>query len=243
MTMTRALAALAILSTSLAGCLDFTEPDFPEAGAPALLQLSLNIDPAGNGSLNGVLVPGLTFLGFVREVPNDTLLVNGLRVAPSNVRDNGTREYHVSGAVSQARLDTDTPFEVEAVPVEEITSLPPGIRWYTIEKLDSDTIAWTRGTDLVLNVDTALATPSPSPQIRQWFLNIAGATRSFRLSSDGLPPGELRIPTAFIPADANGIIRVTLSFNQSGTYRSAGNDYIGSYTYATSLQWTIKVDP
>lgn len=240
---TRALAVLVFLSTSLGGCLDFVEPDFPGAGAPALLQVTLNLEPAGSGNISGVLVPGLTFGGFVRDVPNDTLLVNGLRVGPINVRDNGTREYQLNGAVAADPIDTDTPFEVVAPPVEEVTGRPPDIRWYTITKLGGDTIAWTRGTDLVVSVDTALVPSSPSPQIRQWFLEIAGATRSFRLSSDGLPPGELRIPTAFVPAAANGIIRMTLSFQQSGNYRSPANDYIGSYTFRTALQWIVEVAP
>ncbi|MGQ0813853.1 MAG: hypothetical protein ACT4O1_05250 [Gemmatimonadota bacterium] len=227
-----------MLAVSCAGCWDFVEPDFPEAGAPAVLQANVFVDPAGVATITGLLAPGLTFAGFQREVVNDTLIVYGFGIAPSAIRPNGSREYRFSGPIANV---FDRPLELVAPEVEDIIGPPPQVRWFSIQKVGPDTVVWQRGTDLVLRVDTVLATSVPQPQIRQWFLDLRGSDRSFRLSSDGLPPDEIRIPAGFVPAAQQGIIIATLTFFQSDLQRSPANDYIGNISFTVALRWIVKV--
>lgn len=231
----------AITAALLCGCYDFIEPDFPGAGAPAVFQATVNMNERGVGNLSGVLVPGLATSGFLRTVPNDSLLVNGKRIAPVNVRANGTREYQAGGFIGDSTITTPPVLDLLSPRVEGIASAPMQVQWYGVRKLDPDTITWVPGTNLVLRIDTALATPEPFPQIRQWFLDINGVTRSYRISSDGLPPGSLVIPPAFVPAPANNRIVVTMLWYQTGQYRSPANDYVTNVTLSVALTWIVRV--
>jgi hypothetical protein len=229
-----------VIAALCAGCWDFVEPDFPEAGAPAVLQSSTFVDERGNISIDALLAPGFTVAGLQREVPNDTLHVYGLSLAPAEIKKNGSRAYTFSG-----NLDSPdplrVPFVLDGPVIEEVTGPPPHVRWFGIRKLDPDTITWPRGTELRLRIDTTLAQATPLPQIRQWFLEIRGKDRSFRVSSDGLPPATLRLPAEWVPADTNGIVTATLSFYQSGTLLSPKRDYIGNISFTVLIRWIIKV--
>lgn len=231
---------IVVLALLCGACWDFVEPDFPEAGAPAVLQASVFIDEQGAGNINALLVPGLTFGGFVRDVPNDTLLFYDRALAPTAVRRNGTREYNDAGILVEGD-PLAQPFVLVGPDVTDITGPPPRVRWPTIRKIGPDTVSWTRGTTLVLRVDTVLAPAEPPPQIQQWFLDLRGSDRSFRVSSDGLPPAELQIPGNFMPAAVGGNIFATLTFYQSGQQRSPGNDYVGNISFTVLLRWVIKV--
>lgn len=232
---------VAIIAASLAGCWDFIEPDFPGAGAPAVFQATVTVDEGGKGNLGGLLVPGLASSGFLREIRNDSLLVNGKRIAPVNVRENATREYQISGFIGDSTVTVPPVLDLLPPRVDDIASAPLHVRWYGVRKLDPDTITWVPGTDLVLRIDTAQATPEPFPQIRQWFLDINGVTRSYRISSDGLPPATLVIPPAFVPAPANNRIVVTMLWYQTGQYRSPAGDYITNVTLSVALTWIVRV--
>lgn len=232
---------VAIIAASLAACWDFIEPDFPGAGAPAVFQANMTVNERGVGNLTGLLVPGLATSGFLREIPNDSLLVNGKRITPVNVRANNTREYQVNGFIGDSTVTVPPVLDLLPPRVEGIASDPLRVRWYGVRKLDPDTITWVPGTNLVLRIDTALATPEPFPQIRQWFLDINGVTRSYRISSDGLPPGTLVIPPAFVPVPANNRIVVTMLWYQTGQYRSPANDYINTITLSVALTWIVRV--
>lgn len=225
----------------LAACWDFVAPDFPGAGAPAVFQMTVTMNELGVGSLNGLLVPGLALSGFQRDVPDDSLFVNGVRVAPSSIRANGTREYQLSGFIGDSSKVEPPSLELLPPRIDDIATVPTAVRWYGITKLDPDTITWPRGTNLVLRVDTALAIPEPFPQIRQWFLDINGVTRSFRISSDGLPPGTLIIPPTFVPEPANNRIVVTMLWYQTGQYRTPANDYLTNITLSVALTWIVRV--
>ena len=239
--MMKRILLLALLIAPSAGCWDFTEPDFPGAGAPAVFQVNVTMQESGSGNLSGLLVPGLLLSGFEREVPNDSLVVNGLRLPPANIRPNGTREYQYNGVLGDSAAGTVGVLQFAVPQVEETLSFPQEVRWYAVRKIGPDTIAWRPGTDLVLQLDTALGSPHPFPQVRQWFLDIRGTNRSFRLSSDGLPPATLAIPPEFIPEVTGETFTVSLLFYQTGQYRSQANDYATNITFNMSVQWTVEI--
>lgn len=238
--MMRRIAAVAFVSLVLSACWDFVEPDFPGAGAPAVLTVDLFADESNRANVTGLLAPGLTKGGLQRRVVNDTLWIYGVPITPTNVRPNASREYITT--LEAPDLENRV-LEVRAPVVEEVTS-PPPTRWSTIRKLDPDTITWTRGTDLVLRIDTTLASSQPPPQIRQWFLELRGGARPFRVSSDGLPPTLLRIPTEWMPTPAsNGTIVASLQFYQSGQQLSGPRDFLSNVTFTFILRWIIRVNP
>jgi len=229
---------LILLSLCGAGCYDFVEPDFPEAGGPALLQASAYADENGSLQINALLAPGLDANGVERTVPNDTLDIYGLKLAPKDVSNNGSRTYSFFG--EKSGFSITAPFDVNGPRIDDVVGPPPRVHWFAIKRTDPDTVVWTRGTDLVLHVDTAVGVSLPPPAIRQWFLTLSGASPSFRVSSDGLPPTTLRIPVEWVPTPANGFIVVTLSYFQGGQQQGPSRDYIGNITFNITLRWIIR---
>jgi hypothetical protein len=218
-----------------AGCFDFAEPDFPEAGAPAVIQVNVLVDEAGHVGLEGSLAPGLQIGGSERTVRPDTLRVNGLAIAPTQVKNNGTRVYAFSGILPHPQELT-----LAAPQVEEVSAQPPSVDWFAITKTDPDTIVWRRGTDLLLHLRTGLGTSTPRPSATQWFLDLTGS-QQFRISSDGLPPDTLRIPPAFVPAGNASSFVVNLSFYQTGKQQASPGDYIGLVSYTFQIRWIVRV--
>lgn len=238
--MIRRSAAIVCMSLALGACWDFVEPDFPGAGAPAVLTVGLFADESNRANVTGLLAPGLTKGGLQRRVTNDTLWIYGVPLTPTNVRPNGSREYDTT--LEAPDLENRV-LEVRPPAIEELTS-PAPTRWSTIRKLDPDTISWTRGTDLVLRIDTTLVSVQPRPQIRQWFLELRGSDRPFRVSSDGLPPAALRIPAEWMPTpSSSGTIVASLQFYQSGQQLSAPRDFLTNVTFTFILRWIIRVNP
>ena len=230
--MMRRLSLLLIVGAT-AGCYDFVEPDFPEAGAPAVLSASMFVDEFGNANFDGLLAPGLAIGGVSRPVPNDTIYVMGVKIAPGSIAPNRSRSYHYTGSVITPRR-----FTMQAPSVEGVGT-PPGVDWFGMQKTDADTLFWTPGTTLTFHVRTNLGPSTPAPPIRQWFLELRG-DRSVRISSDGLPPDTLPVPPNFIPTPVNGVVVATLSLYQSGTQQQS-HDYIGSFTYNFSVRWIVRV--
>jgi hypothetical protein len=233
--------SLFIIASSLAcsGCWDFLEPDFPEAGAPAVVQASVFLYDNGRLNVNGLLVPGLAIGGVQRRVINDTLQVFGVKIAPVQIQRNGSRSYNIDTTVP-AGISFASPFDPIAPVVEEVASPPPRVRWFGIRRTDLDTIAWQRGTDLILHVSAPLGQSTPTPMQRQWVISIVGAT-SFRASADSVPPTTIRIPTEWVPAAVNGRVTVYFSFYQAAKVESPLKDYIALFDFTTVTQWTIKV--
>jgi hypothetical protein len=223
-----------------AGCWDFVEPDFPEAGAPAVLQATAIVSENGAFSFDALLAPGLAIGGVQRRVLRDTLDVYNLKLGPVSVRRNGSREYAVTDTLNIADV-LALPFELRGPVVEGITGPPPQVRWFGYRKADPDTITWTRGTDLLLHVRMTAGASLPAPPIRQWFLEIRGSSRSFRISADSLPPNDLRIPAAWVPESEGDTLTVFFSFHQAGRQESPAKDYIGNIAWTVLLQWFVRV--
>jgi len=133
------------------------------------------------------------------------------------------------------------PFEVHAPVVDGVIGPPPQVRWFGIRKTDPDTITWTRNTDLLLHVQPAPGASVPPPAIRQWFMEVRGSSRSFRISADSLPPAEIRIPGAWVPESDGDTLHVNFSFFQNGQQESPGKDYIGNFAFTNLLHWFVRV--
>lgn len=232
---------LLALALSCTACYDFVEPDFPEAGAPALLQLAVYVDESGNASITGLLAPGLSAAGVQRRVLRDTIELYGLQLAPVGIRRNGSREYALTGIIAGPELVT-RPLEIEAPTVEKVAGPPPTAQWFGVRKVGPDTIAWRPGTDLVLRVASDLGASTPMPTIRQWFVALHGAT-SFRISADGLPPDEIVIPAYWVPEPRDGLITASLAFFQSVRQQAGAGDYIGLFSFNVELRWVVQVIP
>lgn len=228
------------LAFAAAGCWDFVEPDFPEAGAPAVLQVTAVIDESGKFSLDALLAPGLAIGGVQRRVERDTLDVYNLKLSPVSVRRNGSREYRFSGQVGIPNV-LSVPFELSGPAVEGVTGPPPHVRWFPLRKADPDTISWVRDTDLLLRLQGPAGPSVPFPPIRQWFLEVRGASRSFRISSDSLPPNELRIPAEWVPESTGDTLNVFFSFYQAGQQQSPAKDYIGNIALTGLLRWFVRI--
>lgn len=237
--MKRHALILAFLALACAGCYDFVDPDFPEAGAPVVLQASVYADAAGAVTIDALLVPGLAMGGFQRNVLRDTLDIYGLKVAPTGLRRNGSREYQITDTLPSGTMTR--PFTVAAPRVEDVGGTPPPIVWFPIRRADADTIIWQRGTELVLHVDTAVGRSQPVPPIRQWFLSLVGTPVGFRISSDGLPPATIRIPADWVPATTTGTILVLMSLYQAGTLQSPARDYIANVAFNFQIRWVVRV--
>jgi hypothetical protein len=237
--MTRVLPALS-LALLCAGCWEFVDPEFPEVGAPAVMQVSAFVTEDGRANITGVLLPGVREGGFQRLVPDDTLRILGLKLAPENVERTGRRTYRFDGEIGRRPLEGA--LTIDAPVVNGVTGPPPHISWFGIRKLDPDTIRWRRGTELVLHVDTTLAPSLPPPQIQYWFLEMRAGARVFGVSANGLPRTQLHIPGDWVPASSDSTVSATLTFFQSGVQKSPSNDYIGSIDVNVQVRWIIKVE-
>lgn len=238
----RRVAATAACALTLTGCVqfDFLEPDLPESGAPVVFQANVYIDETGTFRLDGSLVPGLNFDGFRRTVLNDTIGVSSLDVTPSAIAGNGTRTYafptHVADPVSFTQ-----PLIITPPVVADVGAVPPVLRWYGLNRVDGDSLIVPRGAELMLRVSNQAARNQPGPQIRQWFLELATDSTSFRLGGSGEPPDTIRVPAYWIPPSSNGRIAAYLTYYVAGTYRPFPGDYLLIVGANMRLRWNIRL--
>lgn len=223
----------------LAGCIDFMEPDLPQAGAPAVIEATVAVIDNGGVEVSARLAPGLDASGFRRRVRHDALRVLGQIVGPDSVRRNGTRLYDAMweagpGAVTGA-VDIETPV------VDGTTAPPPAVHWFGVRRVGPDMIRLEPGAPLLLAVDARLGEPRPVPAIRQWILTVAGEVEGnrFFLGAGGLPPDTIVVPRPWIPAGDS--LDVRLTFAQSAEVRLPPGDYIGHITLNARVSWTVRV--
>jgi hypothetical protein len=235
-------AAVGLLALVVGGCIDFEDPDLSEAGQPALLQILIHLDEAGQLDVDGILIPGLTQEGRRRTVPNDTVRVLGLAIAPSETASNGTRTYELrttlSGPQPTARALTVSPPQIVGS-----SAAPASVQWQGIRRLDPDTILVAAAGDVVLHTELTPATANPIPVTRSWNVDLVSAEGNFRFGANGVPPGTIRIPSFWIPAASNGRVAVYLSYFQSGAYRPAPGDYTVSVGTDVRTRWTLRILP
>src|SRR5690606_3498397 len=141
----RALIAAAF-ATGSAGCIDFVEPDLPERGAPAVVQVTIRLSE-DSLSVEGVLAPGLDDGGFRRGVLRETLLVGDTAIEPTELERNGTRRYTAHWQPGDGA--PAGPVRLEAPLVNQVVAPPPSLEWSGIRALDADTVVIGPGGDLV----------------------------------------------------------------------------------------------
>ena len=221
---------------AFSACLDFQEPAIPDLDAPAVAQIAVRTFDNGVLQVDGSLQPGRDSTGFQRVLQSPFVHVNELLVQPVALGDRGQRNYSLT--IPAPPRNTGGPYRILLPDVRDAGTMPL-VQWNGLLKLDPDTIIAPRGGDIVLHMDTIAAPSSPAP-FRQWFLDIRAGFRTFRISSDGLPPLTLRIPAEWVPLSTDPRATVSLIYFQTGQVRSSTNDYIANLTLDVRLSWNVR---
>lgn len=232
--MRRGLLAAACLA---AGCVDFVEPDLPELGRPASFEALIVVADTGTAELSAVLVPGLDAEGLRRPVRRDSVEVLGRSIASDSILFNGTRRYHEIWSVPASAVVGPVGFRAPSL--DAVRAAPPAVEWWGLRRDGPPEIDGHRGEDLVLRLATGAGAGQPEPEIRQWFLRLAGEDGAFGLSVDGVPPDTIQIPARWIPDGDE--IEVRLIFSQSAVLRPPPGDYVGVIKLDTRLYWTVRM--
>jgi hypothetical protein len=230
-------AVLALASSSLTGCFDFIEPDIPQAGAPATLQVSVSIADNGSTTLTAALTTGFDSLGVPRAIADPTLRVMGRDLLPADTAVAEVWRYEGSWVVHEG--EALGPIVVEPPRVVGAPAPAPPV-WHGLRRVGSDTLLLPAGEDLALHLEVDERGTAP---IRQWFLQMTGARGSIRLSADGPPPERLVVPTVWLPEPrSDGTFRVTLNYSQSETRVGPAGNYVLSGALSSRADWTVRVD-
>ena len=237
---TRVCAAL--LTAVLAGCIDFEEPDFSEAGQPAVFQAIVQLDETGRLNVSGVLIPGITSENVRRTVPNDTVRIYGVVIPPERTAPSGARTYELETQLAGPEPGA-RPLTIIPPPVTGARALPTTIQWQGLRRLDPDTLFSPAGSDILLHIELNPTTSNPAPNVASWNVDLVSADSNFRFGANGVPPASIRIPSFWIPNASNGRLAIFLSFFQSGTYRPAPGDYSVSATGNVRIRWNVRLLP
>jgi len=231
---------LALSACLLAGgCIDIVEPRLPNAGAPALLQLSVSLQEAGALLVNGQLQPGRDSSGVTRIPRDSALYVAGQVIEADTVLARNTLPFNATLPVAREVLAGA--ISIAAPEISGIRAPAPFLVWYGMVKVGPDTVIVARGQDAVLRLNAHLGTPRPAVQVRQWYLDLVGSSGSIRVSGSGAPPDSMRIPPQWLPATPPATLLASLLFYQSAQTRDPPGDYIGNVAMDARVQWTVRL--
>lgn len=236
--MARTLIAI-VAAFACSACIDFVEPEFPEAGAPAVFRTTVFLDDDVL-RVNATLAPRFDRFAFERQVPNDTMYVNGMAVAPEDTAAFGARTYAQSWSPPPASVANG--ITVTAPDVEGIDAPPPAAHWVPAVRVGSDTVTITAGEAIVLHLDATPGESGSSSAFRQWFLTLNSGTTTLRISADAAPPDVLTIPREFVPTE-DGTVSVLLIDRFSTRTQLPPGDYHGVLDLDSRLRWTVIVQP
>jgi len=226
------LRALTLASLCLAGCLDFVEPDLPERGAPAVLQLTIRL-LENTTNIEARLVPGLDEAGVPRHVTDPRLRVLGREIEPAGTSSAGTRAY--SEVWPGGGADAGGPVEASGPAMEGLAA--PAIHWYAMRRPGPASVTLDPGADLRLTVEVIDGVAEPEPEIRWWFLTLSDTAGAFRLGGDGVPPDTIVVPARWVPAGDS--IAALLIYDQS-TRTGETSDYVGLVSLDVRVSWLIR---
>jgi hypothetical protein len=231
-----ARTVLALAAACFTGCLEFTEPEIPQAGAPAVLQATVSILDDGRVSASASLTPGFDSLGVPRRVTDPTLRVMGRDLQPADAVADEPRRYQGSWTIAEA--EALGPIAIEPPTVAGAPPPPPPV-WHGMRRSGPDTLRVLAGEDLVLDLEVDERGTAP---IRQWFLQMAGAEGAIRLSADGPPPERLVVPAIWLPEPLpDGTFRVTLNYSQSESRVGPAGNYVLSGSLSIRADWVVMV--
>ena len=222
-----------------AGCVDFVDPRLPNAGAPALLQLSISLQEPSVLMVNGQLLPGRDSSGVTRVPLDSALYIAGQVIEADTVLARNTLRFDDTRVVPRAVLTG--PITIAAPGIARIQAPAPLLLWYGIQKVGGDTVDVPRGGDAVLRVNARLGTATPSVQTRQWYLDLSGPGGVIRVSGSGFPPDSMRIPPQWLPGTAPAKITASLLYYQSVQTRDPPGDYVGNISLDARVQWTVRL--
>jgi hypothetical protein len=230
--------AVAVVAAAFAACIDFVDPNIPDAGGPAVISATSVISERGTIDVRAVLNPGLDLAGIRRIVPDPGLAVNDTVIAPDRIQRDGDRIYQSLFAFDVATGRVAVRFL--APPVPGIAAPPPTAHLVGIRRMGPDTLRIASGSDLLIRLAREPGTSEPEPLSRQWFLTLAADTAEFRLGGNGPPPDTILVPARFIPAGDS--LEVRLIYQQLAEAQAPPGDYVGVFTLDTRLFWTVRVD-
>lgn len=231
--LTRLLAALV-----LGGCVDFVEPELPERGAPAVLVLNVRLRDMTDVEVEARLVPGLDEGGNRRRLEDERMRVMNRDLSPDSTSGTGTRVYREAWTAGAAA--TAGPIESRAPRIAGLGTAP-AFRWYALERDGPAEVRLGPGDDLPLALTLDPGEAEPEPDIRQWFLTLSDGDRVFRLSSDGLPPATILVPSHWVPAGDS--VAVSLVYQQSAKVEIPMGGYIALFGLDARLSWTVRRPP
>lgn len=225
----------ALVAATMGGCVDFVEPDIPNADTPATLQVAITIVDGHTALVTGRLLPGFDHIGIRRPLDDPRLTVLGREIQPLEAGADTMRAYQDTLALEPgAALG---PIVVEPPPVQG-TAAPGPMTWVGIQRLGPDTLVLAQGNDLTLELEVS---EGGTAAIRQWFVVLTGDAGTFRVSSDGPPPERITIPAHWLPSPRpDGTIGVSLTDIQSETRVGPVGDYVVSGTVSSRVSWTVR---
>ena len=232
-----------VLGGSLAtGCVDFVFPNIPgieDRGGPVRFNGHVVVTDSGRVSANATLRPGLDIDGYKRPVTMPFLRVMDDVLEPDSVLRDGTRRYRASWERGPDVMAG--PLTLVAPRVEGVQGAPPGVEWFGLRRAGPSSIRLSEGEDLLLPIIEVEGTTGHPPPVRQWFLTLSSGDRSYRVSSNGMPPIPVSVPPRWIPE--GDTVRVRLIFSQSAVLREPPGDYVGAVTIDSWFLWTVVVEP
>ena len=238
----RRLLAVVLGGSLATGCVDFVFPNIPgieDRGGPVRFNGHVVVTDSGRVSANATLRPGLDIDGYKRPVTMPFLRVMDDVLEPDSVLRDGTRRYRASwerGADVMAG-----PLTLVAPRVEGVQGAPPGVEWFGLRRAGPSSIRLSEGEDLLLPIIEVEGTTGHPPPVRQWFLTLSSGDRSYRVSSNGMPPIPVSVPPRWIPE--GDTVRVRLIFSQSAVLTEPPGDYVGAVTIDSWFLWTVVVEP
>jgi hypothetical protein len=228
----RRAALLAVLAAT-GGCIDYLDPNLPQPGPPVA---DVAVHLLGNGfvSLEVAFAPGLSLAGDWRGVPDDTLRVDGVGLAPDSVFSDQTRKYVATLPVAAPA----GPVTLRLPAVAGVAGAPPSLSWTGVRRLDGDTVALAAGAALHLHVSGPAGPQQPPVGDATWFLTLGTGEHFSQIGADGLPPADLRVPAELVP-DSARVLFAALLVQFDGTLAAAGSAYVVTSRFDQHVYWTI----
>jgi hypothetical protein len=236
----RVLALTVVLAAAscLTACIDFVEPEIPEVGVPATLEVAVVLQEGRTLLVTAVLQPGFDGMGLPRAVADETLHVHGVPLQPVDRGSTGSLRYEAILPIAPAHVLG--PIAIHA-PVVAGTAPAPQPAWAGIRRAGPDTVALSPAGDLVLELEVA---SGGTAMIQQWFLDMHGSGGGVRLSADGPPPERLVVPAAWVPAPGtDGLVHATLTYMQSETRTNPSADYVIAAVLQVPVRWVAWPPP
>ncbi len=260
-----AFALVAASALGAAGCIDFVEPEgrpglqtaqlsvtlhlvddtaraCPEGCVPGTFDRLATSPGGGTGALawlEGSLDPGTDLGGETRSVPDPTVGMLAVRVPPADTTALGVRRYRAAWLPS---LPADARIVLDPPAVANVDVPRPTVDWGVPTRADPDTVSFAPGENIRLHVGAADSLDLPAPSFRSWSLQLSGAGGHYvQVSSDGVPPDTLVVPSAFLPEPDEGSMVAELTLIRALVMPGGDRGYAVTFITQIELTWTVRI--